>query len=817
MKTLGKYEVRRELGKGAMGIVYEGFDPMIERRVALKTILSQDMGASGMEDALARFKREAQAAGRLNHPGIVAVYEYGEDVSPESGQRVAFIAMEFVQGRELRSFFDANERFGLADIERVMGEILDALGHAHAHGVVHRDMKPANLFVLPNGKIKIGDFGIARIESSELTQVGTIMGTPAYMSPEQIVGQPVDGRSDLFSCGVILYQLLTGEKPFTGNATNIVMYKVLNEMPIAPSMLNVTLPPAFDLVVKKAMAKAPEQRFQNAEEFMQAIRDATRATHPAASAANLADDDQTIVHNRVNNDPPTVIRQADPPTVVRPREPLSASIPAPAPAPAPAPMAAAPIPAPSPAPAPVPAHQKKPLAMAAALVCALVVVGAGGYFMTREQATTTNTPTAKVNTPDSAPSSVAKNDANNDAFPTIETPTESGQIIISAIGMVDSKDPRFNGDANAAQAEARADAKRQLVEKVAALYVDSNSLDKNYPVIEKKLLANYDNFIKTVIAEGAPQTGKAGVVESEARAVVKMRDVQKSLNQLSKEERIDFIRNNGDPKIAIQMTIANADTAQNLASARSQLAENVLKERIKSFGFRIWANEGEVTAGPKAKTADFQILGEAKFKQLSMKLQASGLTITKTVLTSWTVKAIDKGTSEEIYLNTVMPKGQSWASEDMALADIGKQMGDEFSKDFFLQHFEYGVRKVKLAVNGLPDTLTADLILRELKGVRQVLDVQKTGENGQYQVQLSEGSGSSGVLQDKFVKLLNEKLGQSCMSFGGASANEIKLSYAATCRDVAIRDKLSNSPPAAISEAPGERGKNLMKAGRIST
>ena len=229
MNKLGKYEVRRELGKGAMGIVYEGFDPMIERRVALKTILPQDISAQGMEDALARFKREAQAAGRLNHPGIVAVYEYGEDIQTDTGQKMAFIAMEFVQGRELRGFFDDNQRFALPEIERIMREILQALGHAHAHGVVHRDMKPANLFVMANGTIKIGDFGIARIEASELTQVGTIMGTPAYMSPEQIVGQPVDQRSDLFSCGVILYQLLTGEKPFSlaAIATNIVMYKVI--------------------------------------------------------------------------------------------------------------------------------------------------------------------------------------------------------------------------------------------------------------------------------------------------------------------------------------------------------------------------------------------------------------------------------------------------------------------------------------------------------------------------------------------------------------------------------------------------------------
>ena len=264
---LGKYTIRRELGKGAMGVVYEGFDPLIERTVAIKTILPAQLNGAEAANVLARFKREAQAAGRLNHPGIVAVYDYGEEIADDdhtmvagegaqARQRVAYIAMEFVKGKELRDFFEANERFALKDVERLMGEILDALAHAHAHGVVHRDMKPANLIVLADGKVKIADFGIARVEKSELTQVGTVMGTPAYMSPEQFMGQPVDGRSDIFSCGVILYQFLTGEKPFTGNSTTI-MFKVLHEEPLAPSLLNVALPAAFDLVVKKAMAKNP--------------------------------------------------------------------------------------------------------------------------------------------------------------------------------------------------------------------------------------------------------------------------------------------------------------------------------------------------------------------------------------------------------------------------------------------------------------------------------------------------------------------------------------------------------------------------------
>ena len=246
---LGKYLIRRELGKGAMGVVYEGFDPVIERTVAIKTILPRQLNAAEATDVLARFKREAQAAGRLNHPGIVAVYDYGEGVieddertmaagantASDADPRVAFIAMEFVKGRELQDYFEANERFRLPDVVRLMGQILSALGHAHSHGVIHRDIKPSNLIVLDDGTVKIADFGIARVEKSELTQAGTVLGTPPYMSPEQFTGQTLDGRSDLFSCGVILYQFLTGEKPFTGS-TNSIMYKVLREEPPAPSM-----------------------------------------------------------------------------------------------------------------------------------------------------------------------------------------------------------------------------------------------------------------------------------------------------------------------------------------------------------------------------------------------------------------------------------------------------------------------------------------------------------------------------------------------------------------------------------------------------
>ena len=281
---LGKYEIRRELGKGAMGVVYEGFDPVLLRRVAIKTILPAQLVKGEAADVLARFRREAQAAGRLNHPGVVAVYDYGEAIAAHdptgdarpgsegpSEQRVAFIAMEFVEGQELKDHFEANECFTVAESARIMCEILDALAHSHGQGVIHRDIKPANLIMLADGRVKISDFGIARTETSELTLAGTVLGTPAYMSPEQFLGQRVDARSDLFACGIILYQFLTGEKPFTGNPTTI-MYKVLREEAEPPCNLNLTLPEVWNRVVKTSMAKHPDDRYQSAGDFAAAIR-----------------------------------------------------------------------------------------------------------------------------------------------------------------------------------------------------------------------------------------------------------------------------------------------------------------------------------------------------------------------------------------------------------------------------------------------------------------------------------------------------------------------------------------------------------------
>ena len=243
-----------------MGIVYEGFDPVIDRIVAIKTIKKDELDPEEAEEHSRRFLIEAKAAGRLNHKNIVGIYDYGEE------KGLSFIVMEFVQGKELKSFFAARHPFSMSQIARLMGELLDALGYSHSRGVVHRDVKPDNIFITNDGSVKLGDFGIARIDSTSKTHAGTVLGTPSYMAPEQIRGETADARSDLYAAGVILYQFLVGERPFSGGMV-AVMQKVLMETAKAPSAHNPSIPETIDNVVLKALAKAPDARFASAAEF----------------------------------------------------------------------------------------------------------------------------------------------------------------------------------------------------------------------------------------------------------------------------------------------------------------------------------------------------------------------------------------------------------------------------------------------------------------------------------------------------------------------------------------------------------------------
>jgi len=266
-ERLGKYEIKGALGRGAMGIVYKAFDPHIERFVAIKTIRKDMVEPELAAQYMARFRNEAKAAGRLHHPNIVGIYEFGED------DQVTFIAMEYVEGAGLREHLDRSVSFDFAQLVALMEQLLDALEFAHAQGVVHRDIKPSNLIVTSKGRLKVADFGIARVDTSNLTVFGMTMGTPPYMSPEQCRGLEVDHRSDLFSTGVVLYELLTGERPF-GTDLGSVSYKICHEEPPPPSEhAALKLPVEVDHLVATALAKSPAARFQSAREFHDALRD----------------------------------------------------------------------------------------------------------------------------------------------------------------------------------------------------------------------------------------------------------------------------------------------------------------------------------------------------------------------------------------------------------------------------------------------------------------------------------------------------------------------------------------------------------------
>ncbi|HTR56689.1 MAG TPA: serine/threonine-protein kinase [Casimicrobiaceae bacterium] len=267
-EKIGKYRIDGVLGKGAMGVVYKGFDPGIERSVAIKTVRKDLVDPDLAMQVMARFKNEAKAAGRLLHPNIVSVYEYGEDDAN------AFIAMEYVDGTGLREYLNRKASFDLGQIVAIVSQVLEALDFAHERGVVHRDVKPANLILTASGAVKVADFGIARIDTSNLTNAGMVMGTPSYMSPEQCQGKDIDRRSDLFSTGVVLYELLTGEKPF-GGSIEAIAFKICYEDHRPPSEIaKLPVTPALDAIVAAALAKSPEARFQNARAFNRALRQA---------------------------------------------------------------------------------------------------------------------------------------------------------------------------------------------------------------------------------------------------------------------------------------------------------------------------------------------------------------------------------------------------------------------------------------------------------------------------------------------------------------------------------------------------------------
>lgn len=826
IEKLGKYEIRRELGRGAMGVVYEAFDPVIKRTVAIKTIRAEQLGSEEASEVLARFRREAQAAGRLNHPNIVGIYDFDEQ------DGTSFIVMEYVAGRDLREIFAEDQRFAIPDVARLMGQVLAALDYSHRQKVVHRDIKPANIFLTADGTAKVADFGIAHIETSSLTHAGSVIGTPGYMSPEQIQGLPVDGRSDLFSAGVILYQLLTGERPFTGSAATTTMQKVLNEEPLPPSTLNVQLPDAIDAVMKKALAKKADQRYQTAAEFAQDLQRAMGprgAVSPALPAGGFATrtvaagaSDATVIHGEDATALGSTVhaRASSPP-------PQAAEVP-----PAPAYMASTPSQAPA-----------KTIVL---VVLMAVVASAVGMFLFKKDAgvpagglltsatppaaTTASPAPAPAATPappaaPSTPASVAASaPPSSQAAPapaqapsapapqaavsvpaTTKPAAPPGTLVITAVGLADPSDPRYQGDAGKAGDEARADAKSQLVSKAIALLVDHDSLAKNYDTLATRLLANSGSYVSTVMRESEARVGQDGLVAVTTEALVNVKAVQKSLNEMTRKDRVQLIRASGDPRIALRVQVHDADRPD--APVRgAPVVENLLKERIKSFGFRTWSDDAD-----PARAADFLVSVDAKLRAISTRLEASGITITKYAVSAMTVKCIDRASGEEIYFNTALPKGGgTFATSDEALRAFGERIADAFTRDFFLSHVNVAAMPVRLALDAVPERVSKALG-RELLSLPAVLTAVPATSGNAWDLELA-GSGSVSELVSRGVLApLNAKMRSPCFVLGATQGAQVGLRFEERCNDEALVSRLETLPPAGLVDAPMARRSAVIK------
>ena len=282
-KRFGRYEIVGELGRGAMGVVYKARDPQIDRLVAIKTVSLWGQEPEAEEEFRLRFTNEAQAAGRLHHPGIVSVFDVG--TSPEN--KDPYIVLEYVSGETLNKILGREKKISLARALKLAEEIAEALDYAHAQGVVHRDIKPANVLVTEDGHAKIADFGIAKLNLAHFTVPGKVLGTPAYMAPEQLTGQGCDGRSDLFSLGVILYAMVTGHSAFQGDSATTVCFKVANREPVAASAFDMTLPPQLDGVISRAIAKNPEERYQRGAEFAEDLKQLQQNYRAGSTTSSL--------------------------------------------------------------------------------------------------------------------------------------------------------------------------------------------------------------------------------------------------------------------------------------------------------------------------------------------------------------------------------------------------------------------------------------------------------------------------------------------------------------------------------------------------
>jgi serine/threonine-protein kinase len=527
----------------------------------------------------------------------------------------------------------------------------------------------------------------------------------------------------------------------------------------------------MDAVVRRALAKKPDQRFQSAEEFATALDAAAHADREHSGETTLAPPSKATAAGLAAAGASGAGKVAGGTTAA-------------------------------------PKSQRAALGVVAAVV--VVAIAVAVWFVTQRRADAPDKVVQATAAPSVAPPA-APASPPVPPVPSVAAPkTNPGALVISAVGLVDPSEARYQSDKALLQSDLRADSRSQLVAKAVGLLVDTGSVAKNYDLLNNKLMSRSGDFVTTVVRESAPQSGKDGLVSLTTEAIVNVRAVQKSLNEMSRNERIEFIRASGDPRVAVRIAARDADVPD--APGRpSPAAENILKERIKSFGFRTWSEDGARNneAGP-----DFIVEGEANIKRLSMRLPASGVVVTKYALNAWTIKCIDRATGEEIYYNTTLPAGEgSWASEEEALKAIGTRIAAEFSRDFFLQHVNVTGRKVILKVEGMPASVPDETLARELIGLPTVITVATVAPARPrvYELQVAGAGSTADIVAATILKPLNAKLGQACFTVGAVAGDDIAVAFDPRCNDAAVLGRLETNPPASLYGAPAARQKAVIK------
>lgn len=401
---------------------------------------------------------------------------------------------------------------------------------------------------------------------------------------------------------------------------------------------------------------------------------------------------------------------------------------------------------------------------------------------------------------------------------------EDKTITITAEGLADPNAEAYQRDKGLMLDDLRNDAKRQILEKAVGSYMETATLMQNYTLVHDKILSRSKGLIRRVAKESQPWVGDDGFAHILMTADVAVGEVKDALGEMGRLERLSLLKDLGNPRISVAINIRDAERGADIKPERSEIAENILKERIKGFGYRVWSDDntasgqaGAALSGSQAKAADFSVVGEAKFKAVSITLAASKLEVKKYVLTSWSVKCVDNHTGEEIYYNNTVPQKQSWADEDQAIAEIGKLIGAEFSKGFFEEHLQAPASTYQLQVVGLPSYDAGALVRKEFIGLRPVLNVNfrdfdRSGLS-LFEVEFTGGRGNfNQFLQSAVLAPLNAKLGEEAFVLDSAHGGTVRILFKSRLNPAEFMARMQGLPPAGLAASSAGRLKDVVKS-----